>query len=82
MLKGNYHTRRSIYTTIRELGPKYHTIEGIRGPNFLTVVYVDPLGYTHLRLFIVPGRFASRVKSLSDAQRSIEVLSHGLGFRV
>ena len=24
--------------------PKYHTIEGIMGPNFLMVVYVDPLG--------------------------------------
>ena len=24
--------------------PKYHTIEGIMGPNSLMVVYVDPLG--------------------------------------
>ena len=27
-----------------ELGPKYHTMEGILGPNSLMVVYVDPLG--------------------------------------
>ena len=37
--------RGSIYTTIRELAPKYHTIEGIMGPNSLMDVYVDPLGY-------------------------------------
>ena len=39
-----YIPRGSIYTTIRELGLKYHTIEGIMGPNSLMVVYVDPLG--------------------------------------
>ena len=27
------------------LAPKYHTIEGIMGPNSRMVVYVDPLGY-------------------------------------
>ena len=26
------------------MAPKYHTIEGIMGPNSLMVVYVDPLG--------------------------------------
>ena len=36
--------RGSTDTTIKELGPKYHTVEGIMGPNSLMVVYVDPLG--------------------------------------
>ena len=37
--------RGSIYTTIRELGPKIpYYIEGIMGPSSLMVVYVDPLG--------------------------------------
>ena len=35
--------RGSTCTTIRELGPKYHIIEGIMGPNSLMVVHVDPL---------------------------------------
>ena len=35
----------SRYTTFKELGPKYHTIEGIMGPNSLMAVYVNPLGY-------------------------------------
>ena len=36
--------RGSIYTTNGELGPKYHTTDGIMGPNSPMVVYVDPLG--------------------------------------
>ena len=36
--------RGSIHTTIRELGPKYRTMEGIMGATSLTVVHVDPLG--------------------------------------
>ena len=46
--------RGSIYTTIRESGPKipYHTIEGIMGPNSLMVVYVDPLGYIYIYIYI------------------------------
>ena len=36
--------RGSIYTTIKELGPKYHIIVGIMSPNSLMVVYVETLG--------------------------------------
>ena len=29
---------------LRNQAPKYHSIEGVMGPNSLMVVYVDPLG--------------------------------------
>ena len=36
--------RGSIYTTIRELGPKIPYCRRNYGPNSLMVIYVDPLG--------------------------------------
>ena len=35
----------STYTTIRDLGPVIPSIVCILGPNFLIVVYMDPLGF-------------------------------------
>ena len=34
-----------MYTTTMELGPQSHTKGGLFGPNFILVVYVDPLGH-------------------------------------
>ena len=36
--------RGSTYTTIMVLGPQSHNGDGLLGPNFLIVVYMDPLG--------------------------------------
>ena len=37
--------RRSIHTTIMELGPPNHNGDGLLGPNSMIVVYMDPLGW-------------------------------------
>ena len=43
-LLGVGHPKGSIYTTIMELGPKNHNMNGLLGPNSILVVYMDPSG--------------------------------------
>ena len=40
-----YYPRRSIYTTIMELGPRRPSLLWFEGPGSMVVVYMDPLGY-------------------------------------
>ena len=44
---GDLYPRGSIYTTIMELGPPNHNMDGLLGPNSTMVVYMDPVGTTH-----------------------------------
>ena len=55
-----YSIRGSIYTTIRELGPKSLTKERIMGPNSLMVVYVDPLGVSTVTGSVEPRFLVER----------------------
>ena len=43
-LSGSAYPEGPYIQLLENSAPKYHTIEGIVGPNSLTVVYVDPLG--------------------------------------
>ena len=40
-----------MYTTIMELGPQSHNGDGLLGPNSIIVVYMDPLGNRHPKVW-------------------------------
>ena len=51
--------RGSTYTTIMELGPQSHNMDGLLGPNSIMVLYMEPLGYTRqmVECFLHKERF-------------------------
>ena len=52
----------SIYSTIMELGPRSHKMNGLLGPNSIMVVHMDPLGKGHLIQRILQKRLRHAVE--------------------